>query len=301
MAGSTLPRRALGRTLRSFRLRASKGQFVAGRHVDMSPQSISRMEDGQRVKISTAQIRDLLEFYGIANPSQERDDLLALWDEVKQQDLVSRTLGTSKGWWRSYSDQFTPHFDHYLNLETAANHLTTHQLVMVHGLLQTPEYRRSLIRATHPDLSNVDVERRLELAAKRQERLTDTNFRLEAILSEATLKHQPGGLAVMVEQLQHLAAIGTRENVSVRVVPFGVGTHAGLALQSFGLLEFPPFTNHLKEPPVVYVEGSVGALYLDQEQVIIRFQQAITDLRRVALNEDDSRELLTATAKEYAK
>ncbi|QVI20411.1 helix-turn-helix domain-containing protein [Nocardia tengchongensis] len=301
MAGSTLPRRALGRTLRNFRLRAGKGQFVSARHVDMSPQCISRMEDGQRVKISTAQIRELLEFYGIANPSQERDDLLGLWDEVKQQDQVSRAMGTSKGWWRSYSDQFTPHFDHYLNLEAASNHLTTHQLVMVHGLLQTPEYRRSLIKATHPDLSNVDVERRLELAARRQERLDDKNFRLDAILSEATLKHRPGGLTVMVDQLQHLADMGSRDNVSVRVVPFAVGTHAGLALQSFGLLEFPPFANHLKEPPVVYVEGSVGALYLDQEQVITRFQRAITDLQRVALSEDDTRELLSATAKEYAK
>ncbi|WP_063712714.1 helix-turn-helix domain-containing protein [Nocardia concava] len=300
MAGSTLPRRALGRSLRNFRLRAGKGQFVAARVAEMSPQSISRMEDGQRVKISTAQIRDLLEFYGVANPSSERDELLGLWEEVKQQDLVSKALGNTKGWWRSYSDQFKPHFDHYLNLETAANHLTTHQLVMVHGLLQTSEYRRSLTEATHPDLSAVDMERRLELAARRQERLADKEFRFDALLSEAALRHGLGGPATMRDQLLHLADIGHRENVSIRVVPFAAGTHAGFAVQSFTLLEFPPFANHLIEPPVVYVEGSVGALYLDQTDVIDRFRRAITDLRRVALSEDDTRDLLSATAKEYA-
>ncbi|MGW4249195.1 helix-turn-helix domain-containing protein [Nocardia sp. NPDC004722] len=301
MAGSTLPRRAFGRTLRHLRTRAGKGQFAAGRHIELSPQSIGRMEDGQRVKISTSQIRDLLEFYGVANPSQERDEALGLWEEVRQQDLISKAQGTTMGWWRSYSDQFKPHFDHYLSLETAANHLTTHQLVMVHGLLQTPDYRRCLIEATHPDLSAVDVERRLELSARRQKRLDDTTFRLDALFSEAALRHRLGSPAAMADQLRHLAEIGQRENVSIRVVPYTVPRNPGLAIQSFGLLEFPPFASHLTEPPVVYIEGTVGALYLDDNPAIARFQQAITGITQVALNEEDTRDLLSATAKEYAK
>ncbi|NNH75124.1 helix-turn-helix domain-containing protein [Nocardia uniformis] len=300
MAGSTLPRRALGRLLRQLRLHAKKGQLAAGLHVETSPQSIGRMEDGQKIKISTAQLRDLLDFYGIPNPSTERDEVLGLWEEVKAQDQAAKLAGTTKGWWRSYRDQFQPHFDHYLSLETATNHMTTHQLVLMPGLLQTPEYRRALTKGDEPDLSAVDLERRLELAARRQARLDEPGFGIDALISEAVLRHLPGKPEVMAEQLNWLATASERDNISVRVVPFGLAVPRGLVIQSFTLLEFPSLAGRLVEPPVVYVEGAEGALYLERDDVIDRYRKAITAIRAVALNQDDTRELVLNIAKEYA-
>ncbi|MEV6767991.1 helix-turn-helix transcriptional regulator [Nocardia sp. NPDC051030] len=299
MVGSSLPRRALGRILRRYRIRAGKGQLAAGLHIEISPQSIGRMEDGRKIKIVTSQIKDLLDFYDIANPSAERDEVLGLWDEVRQQDHAAKLQGTTKGWWRSYSDQFAAHFDHYLSLEAAADRLTTHQLALMPGLLQTSEYRRSMIRADVPELSAVDVERRLELATRRRARLDDGGFRIAALLSEAVLRHRPGGCVVMGDQLRRLAEDSERENVAVRVVPFSADAHSGLVFQSFTLLEFPPLASRLVEPPVVYVEGYEGALYLEQTEVIDRHRRAIATLGQVALSEDASRELVWQIAKEY--
>ncbi|MFD6354200.1 helix-turn-helix domain-containing protein [Nocardia tengchongensis] len=299
MAGSTLPRRAFGRTLRNHRIRAGKGQSAAGLHIETSPQSVSRMEDGRKIKISTAQIRDLLDFYGIPNPSTERDEVLGLWEEVKQHDLIAKSQGTTKGWWRSYSDQLDAHFDHYLDLEAAANRLTSHQLSLIPGLLQTAGYRRALIEAAELGLSAVNIERRLEFAARRQTRLDAHDFWLDVLLSEAVLRHHPGGPAVMAEQLRRLVEESDRANISLRVIPFSATVNSGLVFQSFALLEFPPLAGRLVEPPVVYVEGYEGALYLEQSDVIVRHRRAIASLERVALTETASRDLVCRIAKEY--
>ncbi|MEC3953823.1 helix-turn-helix transcriptional regulator [Nocardia sp. CDC153] len=299
MAGSSLPRRALGRTLRNYRIRAGKKQSDAGQCIETSPQSVSRMEDGQPIKISTPQIKHLLDFYGMPEPNAERDEVLSLWEEVRRHDQIAKAQGTPKGWWRSYSDQLDGHFDHYLSLEAAANRLTSHQLSLIPGLLQTTEYRRALIRASELDLSPVNIERRLEFAARRRTRLDEDDFWLDALLSEAVLRHRPGGPAVMAEQLRSLAETSERQSVSVRVVPFTVDTNSGLLFHSFTLLEFPPLASRLVEPPVVYIEGYEGALYLEQAESIARFRRAIASLERVALSEDASRDLVWRIAKEY--
>ncbi|MFF2551309.1 helix-turn-helix domain-containing protein [Nocardia sp. NPDC058058] len=299
MAGSSLPRRAAGRVLRDYRIRAGKGQLVAGLHIELSPQSIGRMEDGRKIKISTSQIRDLLDFYGVGHPSKERDELLALWEEVKLQDQAAKLQGTTKGWWRSYSDQFASHFDHYLNLESAANKLTTHQLSLIPGLLQTSEYRRALTTAADPQLSAVDVERRLELAARRRLVLDKEGFHVKALLSESVLRQRPGAPTIMDAQLRHLNAVAERDNVTIRVVPFSAPAPIGLVVRSFALLEFPPLASRLVEPPVVYVDGYEGALYLEQSEVIDRHRRAIIELEQVALSGAATRDLVWSIAKEH--
>ncbi|MFE3753235.1 helix-turn-helix domain-containing protein [Nocardia tengchongensis] len=300
MAGSSLPRRALGRRLRGYRVRAEKSQLAAGLRVELSPQSIGRMEDGQKVKICTSQIRDLLDLYCVPDPSDERDEIFLLWQEVKDQALAAKIAGTTKGWWQAYTDQYEPHFDHYLGLEAVATHMTTHQVVLLPGLLQTPGYRRAISLAGNPSVSAAAVARRLELAAHRQVRLADPNFRVDILLSEGVLRHTPGGRSVMADQLNRiLELMESRPNVSIRAVPLDAGSHVGLLAQAFTLLEFPPLASHLAEPPIVYVEGYEGGLYLERTDMIDRHRRAIVDIRRVALTEDDTKQLVNQIAKEY--
>ncbi|WP_067828257.1 helix-turn-helix domain-containing protein [Nocardia inohanensis] len=298
MPATSLPRRTLGPLLREYRIRAKKGQLSASLHIEISPQGISRLEDGHKIKIATSQLKDLLDLYQVTEG--ERELVLGLWDEIKRQEQIAKRSGTAKGWWRAYEDQLLPNFDYYLSLESATDHMTTHQLVLVPGLLQTPDYRRALIKGYEPDLSAVDVERRLELATRRQAKLQDESFRLDVLISEAVLRHEAGGPAVMAAQLRRLVEPADRATVSVRVVPFQTGAHPGLVVLSFSLLEFPPLTSRLVQPPVIYTEGAEGGLYLEREDVIGRYRRAIGGIEAVALNEEDTRDLVLAIAKEYA-
>ncbi|NNH75275.1 helix-turn-helix domain-containing protein [Nocardia uniformis] len=294
---STVSRRAFGKFLRQIREGAKVSGLSAGLHIETSKQTLLRLEDGIPTKIATAQIGQLLDLYKVA--PDVRSEALRLWGEVREQAKQDKLQGNSKGFWQPYADQFASHFPHYLRLEAAANCLTAHQLVLVPGLLQTADYRRALARLEVPGLSAVNVERRIELAERRQVRLTDSGFRTDVLLSEAVLRHRPGTPAVMAAQLRWLAEVGNRDNISVRVIPFETGPHRGLAIQSFHMLEFPRLNGGLVEPTVVYLEGAVGALYHEQADVVARYQEAISALRAVALSEDDTRDLVSRVAKEY--
>lgn len=293
---STVTRRALGKFLREIRVGAGKSLLSAGLAVETSKHTIARLEDGIPTRMVTSQIEGLLDLYGVTSPV--RAEALELWSEVREQAKVTKLQGGSRGFWQAYADQFASHFPHYLRLEAAADRVTTHQLVLVHGLLQTPDYRRTLARIDYPDLSKVDVERRVELTERRQDRLSTSGFRFDVFLSEATLRHPVGGPTVMAEQLRWLAELGARPNIGIRVVPFGP-SHRGLTIGSFTLLEFPRLESGLREPPVVYLEGAFGALYHEQTDIIAQYREAIDALRAVALTEESTRDLVLTVAKEY--
>lgn len=296
MVGTTVPSRAFGRFLKGLREQSGASLLAAGLAIDTSKQSILRLEGGQPTKISTPQLKSLLDLYRVGPTVYAQ--ALELWNQVRQQAKTAKLDGTYKGWWQAYSDQYAPHFDHYLRLEAGANRLVSHQLVLVPGLLQTHAYRRALVGVQEPNLPAADIDRRLELTARRQERLEELDFHVEALLSEAVLMHQPGDRAVMVDQLRYLMEIGTSDNVTIRVVPFAASAHRGLGVQSFTLLGFPHLTINLVDPPIVYIDGAEGALYLERTDVIARFRQAIANMRRVALSENETRDLMSSRAKE---
>ncbi|MEV6071031.1 helix-turn-helix transcriptional regulator [Nocardia sp. NPDC052001] len=297
MAGVTVSSRAFGGFLRRIREDAHLTRLTAGLEIEVSPQVLIRLEGGQPTKVTTLQLERLLDLYN--TPEAQRNEALKLWQGIREQVKTARLQGNSRGFWQSYADQYVAHFPHYLRLEQAANRVTAHQLVLVPGLLQTSDYRRALARLEDPGLSAVNVERRIELAERRQVRLAEPEFTMNVFLSEAVLRHQPAARAVMSAQLYWLAEVGNRDNVSVRVIPFSTGPHQGLTIQSFHMLEFPCLESGLVEPTVVYLEGAVGALYHEQSDVVDQYQQAISALRAVALSEVDTRDMVLQVAKEY--
>lgn len=293
VTGSTLARRALGRELR--RLREAKGlkQAAAARAAETSPQSIGRIEEGLSTRTTGLQVNALCDFYEASD--EERRTLLRLVSEVR----ASRERGG--GWWRAYADELATDFDHYLALEEAADRFTAWKLTVVPGLLQTAEYRRALAWAEAPDAPTDQIEMRVEIATHRQPRLSDPRFTVDVLLHEAALRDEVGGTAVAAGQLRHLAEVSELPNVSVRVVPFNARRHLGSLVGSFILLEFPELPqSKLTEPPVVYVEEYAGDLYLERSEEISRYRHALREISRVALDQDMSRDLILAVAKEFA-
>ncbi|NEW26107.1 helix-turn-helix domain-containing protein [Nocardia cyriacigeorgica] len=291
-AGSTLPQRAAGRELRRLRMRAGKSQTAAGKAIEVSPQTIGRMEDGLPTKLSRVYVNALCDEYGAS--AAERERLLTLAAEVEE----AKKAGN--GWWRTFP--LEPRLNHYLALEDAARKITTFQLTLLPGLLQTQEYRRDIIWTDNPAISTEHAERKLELAMRRQAKLKQDGFELNVILSEAALRHRVGGPPVMARQLHHLADIGCLSNISIRVIPLRANGHIGLQVGAFSLLEFPPLpSSRMLEPPVAYVEAHVGHLFLEQKPEIRRYQDAWVRLERVASDEDDSRRLVLEIAKELER
>ncbi|CAL9498519.1 hypothetical protein SUDANB145_03368 [Streptomyces sp. enrichment culture] len=273
--GSVVRRMLLGSQLR--RLREARGitREAAGYSIRASESKISRMELG-RVSFKTRDVEDLLTLYGITD-EQERASLLSL---AKEANVA--------GWWHSYSDVLPSWFPTYVGLEGAASVIRVYEVQFVHGLLQTPEYARAVVRRGARGASEEDVERRVTLRLERQKYLVAENApQFHIVLDEAALRRPYGDREVMRGQLQHLIDMSERPNIRLQVMPFGFGGHSGES-GAFTLLSFPE--SDLSD--VVYLEQLTSALYLDKPEDVAQYEKAIEELQRDSPGPDESRDVL---------
>ncbi|WP_322759269.1 helix-turn-helix transcriptional regulator [Frankia sp. Cr2] len=279
--GPTIRRRRLGAELRRLREAAGKGIDDAARQLGCSLSKVSRMENG-RVPIRGDDVGDLLDLYQVDDPEQ-RQALLALTKETRR-----------AGWWHTYGDVVPRWFEVYVGLEAEASSIAKFEALLVPGLLQTADYARAVMRAAPRQPPNPDVERAIELRLGRQAVLsTDPVPDLWVVIDEAVIRRVVGGPTVMRAQLDHLRRVSTRPNVTIQVVPFTGGAHAGMD-SPFTLLGFSDADNL---PEIVYIDQATGSLYLDRPGDVALYREKMDRLRASAYDELTS-QLLIARAME---
>jgi hypothetical protein len=243
-----------------------------------SPSKVSRMETGQR-GATARDVRDLCELYEVADPA-ERARMARLAAEGKQQ-----------GWWQSYELDY---FATYVGLEEDATATKNFQSTTVPGLLQTADYARAMHDSGVPEFSPERIEQIIQARLKRQQSLTkDSPLRFWAILDEPVLHRLVGGFHVMRDQLQRMVDAAQLPNVTIQVIPFSAGAHPAME-SSFDILEFAA-----PAPSLVYVEGLIGNMYLERSQDLLRYEEVFERLSDVALNPQESIELIAETATRY--
>jgi transcriptional regulator with XRE-family HTH domain len=274
----TVRRRRLGIELR--RLRETAGLMIedVATHLECSSSKVSRIETGKAVP-RVRDVRDMLELYDVTDT--QSDLLLTIVREAQQ-----------KGWWTDYEDVLPAAFETYVGLEAEASSLRTFQH-HVHGLLQTEDYARAMLRGAH--LSESDgVERLVALRMRRQDMLTKPNpIELWAVIDEAALHRLMGGAEVMRGQLARLVELADLPNVTLQVLPFAKGAHAGV-IGAFTLIEFPDPTDN----DVVYVDSPAGNIYLEKDKDLRRYTLVFDHLRAAALPPDESLPFIEAVARE---
>jgi transcriptional regulator with XRE-family HTH domain len=271
----TVRRRRLAMELRRLRETAELTIDEVGEKLECSASKISRIETGH-VGVTPRDVRDMLEVYGIDD--DEREALVQLAREARK-----------KGWWHAYNEVFTGSF---VGLESDASSLHTHQALLVPGLLQTEDYTRAVIRAIRPDAPETDVGRRVDARMTRQKLLYEAHPpEYWAVLDEAVLHRAVGGPRIMREQLLRLVELAALPHVTLQVVPFSAGAHAGLE-GPFLILGFP----EQADPDVVYVENTTTGVYLEQPSDVHRYTLMFDHLRAAALKPDDTVDLIERAA-----
>lgn len=288
---STVARRMLGLTLEAMREERAISREAAAEAIGVARSTLWKIETGQAARLNPVLLKHLCELFG-ASPKQTRVVL----------ELVKETK--AGGWWQAFAEDAIPkEFGLFVSLEDAAERITSYQTTMLPGLLHTAEYRRSLIWAEFPNKPTDEVERMLEVGLKRQDRLTDTNklVALDVWIDESVLHRPTGSAEIMRAQLHHLVYTAELPNVSIRIVPLSAGTYRGLIAGMFVILDFPVHpTAALTIPPVVYVQGFLGDLYLEQAEEVRQYREVCASLDRLALDESASRALILGIAKEHA-
>jgi transcriptional regulator with XRE-family HTH domain len=278
----TVRRRRLGQELRRLReLKGMTAEEVAERLL-VSQSKISRLENGRR-SISQRDVRDLCGVYEVED-QRVVDSLMEMARDSRQQ-----------GWWHAFGD--IP-YSVYIGLETDAESLRVYEPQIVTGLLQTQAYAEALVHGALPETSPADIDKRVQVRLRRQERIaTEHNpLRLWVVLDESALRRVVGNRTIMREQLEYLLDMARLPHVTVQVLPFEVGAHPGLNGQ-YAILEFADAA----DSSVVYLEGVTSDLYLEKAHDVQKYAVMYEHLRAQSLNVDQSRQYIADVAKEYAR
>ncbi|WP_406125388.1 helix-turn-helix domain-containing protein [Streptomyces sp. NBC_00989] len=278
----TVRRRRLGQELRRLReLKGMTAEEVAERLL-VSQSKISRLENGRR-SISQRDVRDLCGVYEVED--------VRIVDSLMQMAKDSR----QQGWWHSFGD--IP-YSVYIGLETDAASLRVYDPQVVPGLLQTRQYAEALITGALPETASADVEKRVQVRLRRQERISapENPLRLWTVMDESAVRRVVGNRSLMRDQLEHLVEQSQLPHVTVQVIPFDMGAHPGLNGQ-YAILEFPDAA----DSSVVYIEGVTSDLYLEKANDVQKYSVMYEHLRAQALNVDQSRQFIADIAKDYAR
>jgi transcriptional regulator with XRE-family HTH domain len=286
-AGSTVPRRQLGRYLRELRVAAGLTARAAARELERSEPTLWRIENGHTATRSL-DVEQMCRLYGADQDMAKT--LMALAKETR-----------ARGWWQAYGDVVPGWLDLYIGLEAAATRIDWYHSELVPGLFQTEDYARALIQLHHADKTTEEIARRHQLRMGRQailRRPIDPPL-VRVALWESVLRAPIGGSEVMAGQLGKLAEASELPNVSIRIVPFGAGLHFGILSGPFEILRFPVNgRGEDTEPPTVYAEMLTGMLFLDKAAEIANYDQVFGAIWETALDDEASKELLHNAADE---
>lgn len=274
---ATVRARGLGAELRDLRAAKSLTTREVAARLGWSASRVSRTENGRR-NISSEDVAALLVLYGVTGA--ERDRLLTLAREADQ-----------PGWWETRHPGLPSQLNALIGFESQATRIIDLQLVLVPGLLQSPEYTRAVMERTGVPAN--EIETRVATRLSRQVILSRADPpEYLAILDEAVVRRPIGGRTVMIEQLRRLVGIAERPGISLQVIPYGVGAHAGLN-GSFMMLEFA------KARTIVHLEHTRSSLFLDDPDDVSPFATGIDTLREMALDPMKSAEFIASVAAEY--
>jgi transcriptional regulator with XRE-family HTH domain len=281
--GPTVRRRRLGSELRRLREAHSIKLEEVAEHLGVAASTLSRIETG-KAPTKSLYLNAMLEMYGVNDPGQRQ----ILVDMARE--------GHRKGWWSVYDDVLPTGFGIYVGLEVEAAGLRSYEAEVVHGLFQTPDYARAVLREVFNRDSDEQVERLVDLRMKRKDVLDrDPPLDVWLILDEAVIRRAVGGPEFMRAQLARLTEASKMPNVTIQVLPFSAGSHAGLR-GPFSILEFP----ERADSDVAYVESVAGILYLEKDREVRSCAEAFDRLRATALSPGASVELIAEAARDLS-
>ena len=259
--GSTVVRRQLGRKLRRLREEAGKSHADVEAAQIASATKMWRIESG-KIAVKPGDIWALARLYDVSNQMTDA--------------LVSLAAGTrDEGWWEEFGAAVPDWLGLYAGLEGAAASILTYHPELVHGLLQTPDYARAIIR-TGEGVSEEMIDQRLAFRMERQRSVLARNNpgRIQAILGAGTLSLVVGSPAIMEAQITHLRTFSARDQIDVRILPWTAGAHPSMK-GAFTILGF----DDPDDPSLVYVESHLGARYLEQPTQVEEYRRIFGVLR----------------------
>jgi transcriptional regulator with XRE-family HTH domain len=275
--GATIAKRRLSRRLAELRVASG---YTANHVCDIlnwGRGKVGRFEANQWKRPEMSDIRDLLRIYNADTTVQ---------DELE--DLAIRAR--ARPWWREYPEIFGNEFPGF---ENDASHVRVFMPLILPGLLQTAAYVEAGLR-TGPR-SPAWRQKALETRLRRQEILSRTGPTaptVVAVITEAALLFRWGTRADQYEQIAHLAEVGGRPNVELRIQRFADGPYPGM-LSMINIFGFPD-----GEPSLVFMETDYAIEEVSSADSVSAYEEAFSRARDGALEPTDTAAFLRQLAEQ---
>jgi transcriptional regulator with XRE-family HTH domain len=255
--GPTVVRRQLGNRLRQLREEAGQTIKAVASAKIFSTSKMIRIEGG-KIEVKAGDVWTLYRFYGVTDP-----------DVINS--LAELADGTgARGWWEDFDDQMPNPFALFLGLEQDADEILIWNPEVIPGLLQIADYTEAVVGRARP---TDGLSRAIELRAARQERFFARKAPVRAVLGPATLLRPVGTPSVMNRQRQHLVKLARKRQVGLRVLPFSIGAHVGMA-GAFTIFRFDAETS----PSAIHFETLAGGRYMEGDAELRRYRSAFDTL-----------------------
>ncbi|WP_410595677.1 helix-turn-helix domain-containing protein [Amycolatopsis sp. lyj-23] len=257
--------RALGFGLRKARKARGYGLRELARATGLHPAELSNWELGLRVP----RIEDVAVLLGqLRVPAVERARLFELVRTAREPNWAEKEMPDAPAILTTLAEY-----------ERTAAAIFSWQPMLVHGLLQTPDYARAILArgGTPAQL----IEQRLKVRMIRQSALHEHRApECSFVLGETALRQEIGGTETLLDQLRHLLDLPRR--FEVRVVPSGGDYHPGLN-GSFSVFEYSDL------PAIVFLDQYRGSAYIYDENQVADYKSAAQTMASLALSTAESR------------
>lgn len=267
--GATVAKRRLSRRLAEFRINAGYTASHVCSMLHWGRGKVGRFEANQWKRPEMSDIRDLIRIYQIADAERAEIEDLAVRCRVRP-------------WWREYGEIFGNEFPGY---ENDAASIRVYMPLVLPCLLQTPAYMDAHLK-TDPR-SPAWRRKAAQTRLRRQKILARTGEtaspQLSAVITEASLLYRWGMREDRRKQIEYLATMSRRPDVSLRLQRFADGPPTGI-YSMVNIFGFP----ERDEPPLVFVETDYCVHEVSKPESVRGYIQSFERASDAALEPGDT-------------
>ncbi|CAG7640475.1 helix-turn-helix domain-containing protein [Actinacidiphila bryophytorum] len=210
--------------------------------------------------------------------------------------VLDRTYGTgdllAHLWRLAKREAGANRYEGFSDVEAEATGIHAFSLSTVPGLLQTPGYAEALLRL-EGQVSDEILTGQVRARMARQERLAGPKaLQYRGLLDESVIRRPTSDPQVWADQLARLVEAAQEPNISLQIVPFGIGPHA-LVFNTVQLLWLPSGRT------VAYFENIWSGQLVQEIEDVERIRLAYDLLRDSALSTRDSLALMRTTLEDH--
>jgi transcriptional regulator with XRE-family HTH domain len=229
---------------------------------------------------------------GLAGVSEERLRRLAshyaCTDKEFIEALAAMATDRTRGWWEEYRGLLPTSFLDLSELEHHARFLRHVAILYVPGLLQTEDYSRAVFSSRLPELTDEEVELRIQHRKARQQ----FTIPYEAVIHEAALRFRVSDRPASRAQLARLLELSEADHITVRVIPFDLDGFA-TASSTMTYVGGP-----LPKLDTVVRDAPHGSVLIDSEAQLNLYRTRFRKVKAASLAPEPSRDYIHKLAKE---